>query len=82
MIRTQENQSQGKLQIGPGETLDFLSMVGNSCSFLEEQTLGEAEEDVEKGYGNTSPDTKSVAPCGQGQDRRKCKSLLSMFDES
>ena len=33
-----------------GETLDFLSMVDNSCSILEDQILGEAEEGVERGY--------------------------------
>lgn len=32
------------------ETLDFLSMVDNSCSILEDQILGEAEEDVERQY--------------------------------
>lgn len=49
-----------------GETLDFLSIVDNSCSILEDQVLGEAEEDGERGNCNPFPDAASIASCGRG----------------
>lgn len=65
-----------------GETLGFLSMVDNSWSILEDQILGEPEEDVEKGYWNVFLGTLSIASGDQRQHRRKHKSLLSILNES